>query len=122
MNNWPRIAAISVGVLTVEMGAFAYSSYPSPLYEKLIDKEFVNVTGYSLLSTSYMALLIATETGLNINLLVVLSVFVSFSLAAGVTMLKLALKIAKTLKGSSATSETVTKHQKRIFSLLLYQV
>lgn len=87
-----------------------------------MNAEFINATGVSLTEIGYLGSMVFTKTGLNMKMLVVLWIYGILSLGAGFTMIKLALRIAKTLKSSSATSETITKHQKRIFALLMFQV
>lgn len=104
------------------MVSLVYLSPRSPEHEELMDYEFINATGYSMTETSYWACVVWLKTGLNTKIMIVLSVFATFALTTALTMIKLALRIAKTLKNCPVTSETVTQHQKRIFTLLLYQV
>lgn len=99
----------------------AYVAHRSPLYEDLVNDAFINTTGFSLAETGYIGCIVFTKAGLNLNLVAVVSAFLIFSISVGGIMVKLAVKIAKTLRNSSL-SGIVAIHQKRIFILLLYQV
>lgn len=88
----------------------------------MMDDEFTKATGFSLTDTGYMASLAYTKTGYNVKMLVILWIYAMLSLGAGITMVKLAMKIARTLKESSAMSGTLAKYQKKIFTLLIVQV
>ena len=122
MKNWRKIALISVTVVILVTSALFYSLERSTHCEELMNAEFINAAGVSLTEIGYLGSIVFTKTGLNMKMLVVLWIYGILSLGAGFTMIKLALRIAKTLKSSSATSETITKHQKRIFALLMFQV
>lgn len=122
LKNWSKLSFFSIALLIIILISLFYVVHRSALYEEGNNEGFVMATGVNLTETGYMGGIVFTQKGLNVEMLIVLSVIVFLTLVAGLIMLKLALKIAKTLKNRSSVSETITRLQKKVFTLLLYQV
>lgn len=121
-QHWKGILLFSVTITASEMAALIYALGPSPVTEAVFQGPFYQAIGFNVDETAYMGAVIFINNRLNWKLFLVLCFFGMLTFIGGVIMVTLAVKIGKTLKTNAGESATLAQHQKKIFTLLIFQV
>ena len=122
INNWIPIAIVSLGIIVYTVGALVYGLIPTAKCEELFEEAFYRATGYRIQETAYDCGMVFYHGQLNWILFAALGIFtVVASVAAGI-IITVALRTTRKLKTISAESQAMANQQKKIFTLLIFQV
>lgn len=104
------------------VGALVYAIIPTAKCEELFEEAFYQATRYRIQETAYDCGMVFYHGQLNWILFAALGSFtVVASVAAGI-IITVALRTTRKLKTISAESQAMANQQKKIFTLLIFQV
>lgn len=122
IRNWIKIFALCIAIITYVMAVIVYALVPSSVCEEVFGEGFFRATGYSMSETAYNGAIVFYRGQFNWILFLALGSFSTLIFFSAAIIFTVALKTTRKLKTISMESQAMANHQRKIFTLLVFQV